>query len=58
MVRLNIFWRVDSDVVSVESWREMKQQSKACGSYQMYDGCGLCPDWSPEQGMKNMAMRC
>ena len=48
MVRSNIFWRVDGDVVSVESWSGMKQQSEAHGSYLMCDGWGLCPDWSPE----------
>ena len=38
VVRLNIFWRVDGDVVSVESWSGMKQQCEAHGSYLMHDG--------------------
>ena len=38
VVRLKVFWRVDGDVVSVESWRGMKQWSEAHGSYQTCDG--------------------
>ena len=49
---------VDGDVVSVESWRGMEQWSEACVSYLMHDWWGLCPDLSPEQGMKNKATRC